>query len=130
MKVSIDESTELIKKYGVCQECGNDKVGGNPSQGALILEDEVFTRSCKCGWSVTVDRRIKHIGTMTKRRGGKLVGGIYEVSIHGQGHKFLPLLELKQRAGVSRINQHAKISEYLNSSTGRRWALEVEEEPV
>lgn len=118
--MNLDESTELIKKYGVCPECGNEKVGGDPSQGTSIIENEIFTRSCKCGWSVTVDRRIKHVGTMTKKRGGKLVGGIYEVSIHGQGHKFLPLLELKQRSGVSRINQHQKINEYLNSPVGRK----------
>lgn len=123
--MNIHESAELIKKYGTCPECGNDKVGGEPSQGALIVEDEVFTRSCKCGWKVVVDRRIKHIATLTKRRGGKLIGGCYEVKIHGKGHKLLPLLELKERTGVKRINQHAKIEEWLNSDVGRKWALEV-----
>lgn len=128
--MNINESQELIKKYADCPECGNDKVGGVPSQGALIMEDEVFTRSCKCGWSVVVDRRIKHRGTLTKKRGNKLIGGVYEVSIHGKGHKLLPLLELKELTGVKRINQHAKIEEWLNSNEGRKWALEVPAESV
>lgn len=121
---------KLIKKHEECPECGNDKVGGEPSQGALIVEDEVFTRSCKCGWSVVVDRRIKHRATMTKKRGNKIVGGVYEVSIHGQGRKLLPLLELKERSGARRINQKAKIEGWLNSEEGRKWALEVVEEIV
>lgn len=128
--MNINESIELMRKYGTCPECGNDKIGGIPSQGAMILEDEIFNRSCKCGWFVTVDRRIKHVATMTKKRGSKLVDGIYEVVIHGKGHKFLPLIELKERAGVKRINQHAKIEDYLNSQEGRKWALDVISETV
>lgn len=130
LKLNIHESTELMKRYGAYLECGNDKIGGKPSQGALIIEDEVFTRSCKCGWSITVDRRIKHIATMTKKCRGKLIGGIYEVFIHGQGHKYLPLLELKERADVKRINQNVKIEDYLNSQEGRKWALEVTPETI
>lgn len=125
-KLNIRESSLLIKKYGKCPECGNDRVGGEPSQGSLIIEDEFFTRGCKCGWSVTVDRRIKHIATMTQRRSGKLIGGVYEVRIHGQqSHKYLPLLELKEKSGVKRIDHNAKIEEWLNSSEGRKWAIEV-----
>lgn len=122
------EINVLIRKYGDCPE--NDKVGGNPSQGALIIEDEVFTRSCKCGWKDVVDRRIKHHATMTKKRGSKLVGGCYEVSIHGLYRKLLPLLELKEKAGVTRINQHTKIEDWLNGDEGRKWALEVPAESV
>lgn len=128
--MNIRESSELMKKYNNCQECGSDKIGGNPSQGALIIEDEVFTRSCKCGWKIVIDRRIKHIATMTKKRGNKIIGGIYEVSIHGKGHKLLPLLQLKEKAGVTRTNQNRKIVDWLNSREGRKWALEVEEEVV
>lgn len=125
--MNIRESSELMKKYNNCQECGSDRIGGNPSQGALIIEDEVFTRSCKCGWKIVIDRRIKHIATMTKKRGNKVIGGVYEVSIHGEGHKLLPLLQLKEKAGVTRTNQDRKIVDWLNSREGRKWALEVEE---
>lgn len=124
--MNIRESSELMKKYNVCPECGNDRIDGEPSQGSLIIEDEVFIRGCKCGWSVTVDRRIKHRATMTKRRSGKLVGGVYEVSIHGKStHKYLPLLELKEKSGVKRVDHNTKIEAWLNSAEGRKWALEV-----
>lgn len=119
------DAMELTKKYSTCPECGNDKVGGNPSQGALVIDDEIFTRSCKCGWSVTVDQRIKHVATLTKRRSGKLVGGVYEVRIQGYGHKYLPLLELKEKSGVKRIDHNAKIEDWLNSPEGRKWAWGV-----
>ena len=130
--MDMSKSLELIRRYGVCPKCGNDKVGGEPSQGALIIEDEIFTRRCKCGWEVVVDLSIQHVTTLSKRRGGKLVGGCYEVKIHGhgRGRKLLPLLELKERAGVKRIDQHTKIEAWLNSAEGRKWALEVEEESV
>lgn len=126
IEVYLKESMELIKRYATCPECGNDRLGGEPSQGTLSVEDDVFIRSCRCGWSVTVDRRIKHVATLARRKGGKLIGGVYEVRIYGQlSHKFLPLLELKEKSGVKRIDNNAKIEEWLNSKEGRKWALEV-----
>jgi hypothetical protein len=113
-----------MKKYSTCPECGNNNIGGEPSQGALIIEDEVFTRSCKCGWKVVIDRRIKCIDYMTCEIKGEATG-IYEVSIHGGSHKYLPLNELKELSGVKRVNQTAKIENWLNSAQGRKWALEV-----
>ena len=120
--------SELLRKYSTCLECGSKDIGGEPSQGIINISDEIFARSCKCGWKVVVDRRIKHISTNTKKQGNKLVGGTYEVAIHGQAHKILPLLELKEKAGVKRINQHQKIDSWLNSEEGRKWALAVPEE--
>lgn len=71
-------------------------------------------------------KNIEHIATLTMRRGGKLVGGVYEVKIDGQlSHKYLPLLELKEKSGVKRIDHNKKIEEWLNSDEGRKWALEV-----
>lgn len=122
--MNIRESSELMKKYNNCPECGSDNIGGEPSQGALIIQDEVFTRSCKCGWSVTVDRRIKCVAYMTCKRNRKS-DGIYEVSIHGRGHKYLPLNELKEKANVRSVNQSSKIENWLNTREGRNWALEV-----
>lgn len=123
--MNIVDSLVLIKKYSSCQECGSEMLGGTPSEGALIVEEETFTRSCKCGWSVVVDRRIKHIGTYTERKGSKLVGLAYEVSIYQHGHKLLPLLTLKEKTGVKRIDQHEKIEAWLNSKEGREWAMTV-----
>lgn len=122
--MNIRESSELMKKYGRCPECGSDEIGGVPSQGALIIEDEVFTRSCKCGWKVVVDRRIKCCAYATCKFKGKTTG-VYEVSIHGQGHKYLPIDELKKLSGVKRIDHTAKIEAWLNTDDGRKWALMV-----
>lgn len=126
--MDIRESTELMAKYGDCPECGNIYVGNG--QGTLNIEDDIFTRSCKCGWKVTVDRRIKHRATMTKKKGSKLIGGVYEVAIHDHGRKLLPLLELKEKSGFKRINQHDFIESWLNGPEGRKWTLEVKEGTV
>ena len=47
------KTLELIKKYHVCPLCGNDKVGNG--SGKLIVEDDRFYRSCKCGWEIETD---------------------------------------------------------------------------
>ncbi|HZG81592.1 MAG TPA: DUF3797 domain-containing protein, partial [Brevibacillus sp.] len=41
-------SVQLMRKYANCKKCGNDKVGDG--EGTLIIEDNIFKRSCKCGW--------------------------------------------------------------------------------
>ncbi|MBY9077263.1 DUF3797 domain-containing protein [Paenibacillus sp. HN-1] len=46
------EALRLQKEYVVCPECGNEHIGNG--EGALLIEDDTFTRTCKCGWSVTV----------------------------------------------------------------------------
>lgn len=45
----------LIREFGTCPECGNDRVGGTPSSGALIFDGEEgsFERRCKCGWETS-----------------------------------------------------------------------------
>lgn len=44
---------KLMQKYADCPNCGNDKVGNG--QGKLIIEDDTFTRECRCGFNITVD---------------------------------------------------------------------------
>lgn len=122
--MDIHEVAALTKKYNSCPECGSDKVGGVPSQGTLIIKDEVFIRSCKCGWHVVVDRRIKCCAYATYKTKGKTFG-VYEVSIHGHGHKYLPLNELKKLSGAKRVNHTSKIEDWLNTTEGRNWALKV-----
>jgi hypothetical protein len=48
--MNLRKSVELMGKYAVCPECGNDKIGGGA--GTLVIEDNTFERTCKCGWSV------------------------------------------------------------------------------
>ncbi|WP_121616581.1 DUF3797 domain-containing protein [Virgibacillus halodenitrificans] len=121
--MNIKEEMELIEKYAVCPECDSSKIGNG--EGYLITDEFVFRRGCKCGWSVKVDRRIKIIASATKRTKGKTIG-IYEVSIHGEKtHKYLPAKELKELAGVKRINQFKKVEEWLNTTQGEKWAKET-----
>lgn len=44
---------ELLKQYQDCPECGNDKIGAG--SGALIVDDNRFERSCRCGWRVVIE---------------------------------------------------------------------------
>lgn len=44
---------EIMPKYEKCPNCGSTTIGNG--QGGIIVEDETFTRTCKCGWKITVD---------------------------------------------------------------------------
>jgi len=67
---------------------------------------------------------IQLVATMTWKK-GRVTNGIYEVIIPGVGHKYLPLIELKEKAGVRSANQTSKIETWLNSEEGTKWAKEV-----
>jgi transcription elongation factor Elf1 len=119
--VNIVDSTQLLKKYSNCPDCGSDKLGNG--EGTLNIENEVFERTCKCGWSVTVDKRIKFNSASTKTINGKPTG-ICELKIHGEKEtKHLPVDELKKLAGVRSIKQSSKMEDWLNTSEGRKWAI-------
>lgn len=45
--MKIRNVTKLTEKYTCCPRCGNDQVGNG--EGKLIVEENVFIRSCKCG---------------------------------------------------------------------------------
>ena len=126
-EMNINVSLELMKKYNTCPKCSSDKIGNG--EGALIIEDDVFERSCKCGWKVVEDHRIKCVAYMTTKKKGKS-SGVYEVSIHGKGHKYLPLNELKDLAGIKQVTQSKKIEAWLNTMEGRKWTLEVSEPSI
>ena len=121
--MNIVDSMELLKKYANCAECGSDKLGNG--EGTLDIADNVFNRTCKCGYSITIDKRIKVIASATKRVGRK-TEGIYEVRIDDSlKHKYLPVNELKELTGIKRINQFKKVEEWLNTKEGRKWAIET-----
>jgi hypothetical protein len=70
-------------------------------------------------------KRIKIVATATKKVGRK-TDGIYEVVIDDSlRHKYLPMNELKELAGLSRSNQFKKAEDWLNTKEGRKWALET-----
>lgn len=43
----------IMPKYEKCPNCGSTTIGNG--QGGVIVEDETFTRTCKCGFKITVD---------------------------------------------------------------------------
>jgi predicted RNA-binding Zn-ribbon protein involved in translation (DUF1610 family) len=47
------KALKLMKKYGVCPECGNEMISNG--KGGLDVEDDYFERWCKCGWRVKVN---------------------------------------------------------------------------
>ena len=48
-----DRTLDLMNKYGKCPECGNEMLGNG--EGKLLIDEDVFTRECKCGWSIKID---------------------------------------------------------------------------
>lgn len=50
--MDIQMSIKLLNKYSDCPVCGNDKVGNGA--GKLDVSDEIFFRSCKCGYSIKI----------------------------------------------------------------------------
>jgi Domain of unknown function (DUF3797) len=119
--MNIVDSLTLMKQYGDCPQCGNDKLGDG--EGTLNIENEIFTRTCKCGFEIKVDKRIKVITSHRKREKNKTIT-VYEVKIYGEkGTKYLPAEELKSLAGIRSVNQYAKVEEWLNTKEGRKWAI-------
>lgn len=44
---------ELLRKYSKCKDCGSDALGNGA--GSVVVTDNTFKRTCKCGWSVEVN---------------------------------------------------------------------------
>lgn len=49
--------TTVAKKYNNCENCGSDRLGGEPSEGGLHYDGQngYFKRSCKCGWEIELN---------------------------------------------------------------------------
>jgi transcription elongation factor Elf1 len=43
---------KISEKYNNCPECGSDKIGNG--EGTLTVEDDTYTRTCKCGFEVAI----------------------------------------------------------------------------
>lgn len=50
--MKVTKAVEFMKKYTNCPECGNHFIGNG--QGTCVVDDDSFTRTCKCGWSIVV----------------------------------------------------------------------------
>lgn len=44
---------DIMKKYEQCPKCGSNTIG--KGQGGVIVDDNTFTRSCKCGFKMKVN---------------------------------------------------------------------------
>lgn len=45
--MNIRNTVRLTEKYAHCLKCGSEKIGNG--EGTLIVEENVFIRTCKCG---------------------------------------------------------------------------------
>jgi ribosomal protein L24E len=52
--MNLMKSLQLMQQYSNCQKCGNGNVGNG--EGKLIVENDYFFRSCKCGWKIKTDQ--------------------------------------------------------------------------
>lgn len=57
--MNIRELIPIMKKYEKCPKCGSTKIGN--SEGGIIVEDDTYTRTCKCGFKITVDKNNKEV---------------------------------------------------------------------
>lgn len=57
--MNLRKSLALMEKYAECPQCHNNTIGAG--EGVLIVEDETFFRSCKCGWSIKTDEEGKEL---------------------------------------------------------------------
>lgn len=51
----------IMKKYEKCPNCGSTTIGNG--EGAIIVEEETYTRTCKCGFKITVNEDGKEINS-------------------------------------------------------------------
>lgn len=120
--MNIVDLLEVFKKYELCPECGHDTDEG---RGTFKLNGEIYSRTCECGWSITVDKRIKVVAC-AKKRVGRKSEGVYEVIIDNiYQHKYLPMNDLKALAGAKRADNFKRIQEWLNTEEGRKWAIDT-----
>ena len=45
-------TVQLLGEYAECRNCGSDKLGDG--EGTLNIDENTFTRTCKCGWEVEI----------------------------------------------------------------------------
>ncbi|MGG4447611.1 DUF3797 domain-containing protein [Brevibacillus porteri] len=115
------KSVQLMRKYANCKECGNDKVGN--SEGALLIEDDIFKRSCKCGWSIEVDENDNPLLNL-KIAAWATIGPQRIYEIHDKDGRFFGYVNvnvLQQMGYVKRIDHSKKAEAFFNTPNGLAW---------
>jgi hypothetical protein len=110
-----------MRKYSNCKECGNDKIGDG--EGTLTIEDNIFKRSCKCGWSIEVDENDNRLLNL-KVKASATIGPrkIYELhEKDGRFFGYVSVNELQKMGYVKRIDHCKKAEEFFNTPEGLAW---------
>lgn len=119
--MNVIDTLELMKKYSTCEQCGSDKLGDG--EGTLEIDDNVFKRTCKCGWGVDKSKKIKIIASASM---GKLQ--IFECREYegtkAVDSKYINVALLKDKGIIKTINQTKKAEEFLNTKEGMQFYKE------
>lgn len=59
-----DKLLYIMKTYEQCPNCGSSTIGNG--QGGIFVESNTYTRTCKCGFNITVDENNNEIITKEK----------------------------------------------------------------
>lgn len=57
----------------------------------------------------------------TTKRKGKLVDGVYEVHVDGRFQGYAPIIPLKEKGLVKRVNACGEVERFLNTDEGKSW---------
>lgn len=50
--MNMRESLKIMDKYSSCPKCGNEYITNG--QGGIIVDENSFTRWCKCGYKIVI----------------------------------------------------------------------------
>ncbi|AYB41029.1 DUF3797 domain-containing protein [Brevibacillus laterosporus] len=115
------KSVQLMSKYSNCKECGSDKIDNG--EGTLIVDNNIFKRSCKCGWSIEVDENDNKLLNL-KISAWATVGPRKIYELHDKNDRFFGYVsvnELQKMGYVKRIDHSKKAEEFFNTPEGLDW---------
>ncbi|MEK3674630.1 DUF3797 domain-containing protein [Paenibacillus sp. FSL R10-2771] len=71
-------AVELMRAHQTCPQCNSGMIGNG--EGTLVVTEDVFKRTCKCGWSIEVNPKAEgHQSTESAQApAGGRIGGSYE----------------------------------------------------
>ena len=58
VRVIFSKVNKLLNKYAVCPQCGSEQI---TKKDSIRIGDKTFSRSCGCGFSITVDENDNEI---------------------------------------------------------------------
>lgn len=64
--------TSIMSRYVKCPICGHDKLG--QGHGKLIVQDNIFDRSCRCGFRIVINDKEEILLHHYENRGNTYCG--------------------------------------------------------